>query len=55
MPEAWSVPVGMAPPSVPGSVGLNCVLHADCPVLIVRPTHRAELNPATGAAGAPAP
>lgn len=127
MPEVWSVPVGMAPPSVPllpgelpsaarekaqaavdalftehpelaravtvevvgvsghpatelleqsreadllvlghrglgglasaflGSVGLNCVLHADCPVLIVRPTHRAELNPATGAAGAPAP
>jgi nucleotide-binding universal stress UspA family protein len=33
-----------------GSVGLNCVLHAHCPVLIVRPTRRAEPDPATGVA-----
>lgn len=24
-----------------GSVGLSCVLHAHCPVLVVRPTHQA--------------
>jgi nucleotide-binding universal stress UspA family protein len=38
-----------------GSVGLNCVLHAQCPVLIVRPTHRAEPSPATGDARAAVP
>ena len=25
-----------------GSVGLSCVLHAHCPVLVVRPAHQAE-------------
>jgi nucleotide-binding universal stress UspA family protein len=38
-----------------GSVGLNCVLHAQCPVLIVRPTYRAEPSPATGDARAAVP
>ncbi len=37
-----------------GSVGLNCVLHAHCPVTIVRPTWAAEATPTTEAA-APAP
>jgi len=36
-----------------GSVGLNCVLHAHCPVLVVRPTHQAELDGAASATAAP--
>jgi nucleotide-binding universal stress UspA family protein len=35
-----------------GSVGLNCVLHAHCPVLIVRPTRQAEPAQASGAENA---
>lgn len=38
-----------------GSVGLNCVLHAHCPVLVVRPTRRAAPDPANGAAEIAAP
>jgi nucleotide-binding universal stress UspA family protein len=38
-----------------GSVGLNCVLHAHCPVLIVRPTHQGEPSPATDDAAATVP
>ena len=30
-----------------GSVGLHCILHAACPVTIVRPTKIAEPVPAT--------
>jgi nucleotide-binding universal stress UspA family protein len=35
-----------------GSVGLNCVLHAHCPVLVVRSPHPAEPNQASGAENA---
>jgi len=37
-----------------GSVGLSCVLHAHCPVTIVRPTQAAEEATATTEAAAPA-
>lgn len=37
-----------------GSTGLNCVVHAHCPVLIVRPTEKAEQAKAPVAAAAPA-
>jgi nucleotide-binding universal stress UspA family protein len=38
-----------------GSVGLNCVLHAHCPVLIVRPTQHVEPSPVSADAGAAVP
>jgi nucleotide-binding universal stress UspA family protein len=37
-----------------GSVGIQCVLHARCPVIVVRPTGVPESAPVTAAAAEPA-
>ena len=38
-----------------GSVGLHCVLHATCPVVVVRPTPESAVRPAAADAAATAP
>jgi hypothetical protein len=45
--------VGEVASRVLGSVGLSCVLHAHCPVAIVRPSRHTTLTASAAATSAP--